>query len=276
MFQIRAGLAESPAWFLVQATEFDPEPINVANLRVRDIYASERIVQAILELLVGEKWLDRINDDYFLTDRGRELLKTIRERNNGFLAQLDLLPAAAMARLESYLRRIIEAGLMPADGSIPWCLARSRRRAPVDDAPPLAKIFHYFNDLNAFRDDAHMVAWQPYHIDGYAWEAFAFVRSGSATSAEAIFDQIAYRGYSRLEYVAALQTLTYRGWLTPSTTQPGEYQLAEAGRSAHAIVEARTDQYFYAPWSILSESELAETRDLLQQLHDQGQNNSRQ
>jgi hypothetical protein len=60
IFQIRAGLAESPGWFMVQAAEFDPEPLTVENLRVRDIYASGRIVQALLELLAGEQWLDRL------------------------------------------------------------------------------------------------------------------------------------------------------------------------------------------------------------------------
>src|SRR5262245_38947063 len=60
LLQLRRGLAESPAWFLVQALEFDPEPLSVANLRVRDIYASEGIVQALLELMASENWFDRI------------------------------------------------------------------------------------------------------------------------------------------------------------------------------------------------------------------------
>ena len=71
LLQLRAGLAESPGWFLVQAAEFDPEPLTVAALRVRDIYASERIVQALLELMAGEQWFDRQGEVYTLTEHGR-------------------------------------------------------------------------------------------------------------------------------------------------------------------------------------------------------------
>src|SRR5258706_12922667 len=57
LLQVRRGLAEAPAWYLIQAVEFDPAPLTVAGLRVRDIYASERIVAALLELMASEKWL---------------------------------------------------------------------------------------------------------------------------------------------------------------------------------------------------------------------------
>ena len=35
LLQLRAGRAESPGWFLIQAAEFDPEPLTVENLRAR-------------------------------------------------------------------------------------------------------------------------------------------------------------------------------------------------------------------------------------------------
>ncbi len=37
LYRLRAGYAESPGWFMVQALEFDPQPLTVADLRVRDI-----------------------------------------------------------------------------------------------------------------------------------------------------------------------------------------------------------------------------------------------
>src|SRR5688572_20893176 len=58
ILQLRGGLAESPGWFLLQAAEFEPEPLTVAGLRVRDIYASERIVGALLDLMASEGWFD--------------------------------------------------------------------------------------------------------------------------------------------------------------------------------------------------------------------------
>ena len=51
LLQVNAGRAESPGWFLVQAAEFDPEPLTVADLRIRDVYGAPRIVQALLDIL---------------------------------------------------------------------------------------------------------------------------------------------------------------------------------------------------------------------------------
>src|SRR5215212_4932003 len=81
ILQLRAGRAESPSWFLIQAAEFDPEPLTVANLRVRDVYASERIVQALLELMASEGWFDRsAQDTYALTAKGRVVLQRRLQR----------------------------------------------------------------------------------------------------------------------------------------------------------------------------------------------------
>src|SRR5262245_6980832 len=215
LLQLRAGLAESPGWFLVQAAEFDPEPLTVANVRVRDVYASERIVQALLELMAGERWLDRTEQGaYRLVEAGHGLLQRFRLRRRAIVATLQPLPPADTARLASLLGRLIDASLGSATPPGTWCLAHSRNRAPAADAPPLVQIAQYFEDFNAFRDDAHMAAWQPQEIGGHAWEAFALVCAG-ARSIDVLFDRLIHRGYSRSEYDAALAEVALRGWLEP-------------------------------------------------------------
>lgn len=271
LLRLRRGLAESPAWFLVQAAEFDPEPLSVVNLRVRDVYASARIVQALLELMASEGWFDRIDgapDTYHLTAAGRAALDHLLEESRAAIAGLAPLPAADLARLEGLLRRIVEASLASDDPPGVWCLAHSRGRAPDESAPPLLKITQYFGDFNAFRDDAHMAAWQPLAVEGYVWEAFSFVWRGDAGSPEALFEQLAYRGYSRAEYAAALGELARRGWVEPDPDPPGSYRLTGEGRTVRDEAERRTDDYFYAPWSYLDEGEVAEVRHLLLQLRD--------
>jgi hypothetical protein len=128
---------------------------------------------------------------------------------------------------------------------------------PADDLAQLN-----FSDFNAFRDDAHMAAWQSYQLDGYVWEAFALVCDGQANSAATLFEQLAYRGYSCGEYAAALETLTRRSWLEPDATA-GAYSVTAAGRAAWVHVERLTDSYFYAPWSCLAEAQIEELRALL-------------
>jgi hypothetical protein len=115
LLQLRRGRAESPAWFLIQAVEFDPEPLSVTNLRVRDVYASESIVRALLEIMASEKWLDRINadgeDKYYLTAGGRAALAELRDGFRQITASLEPLPPADLVRLEMFLGRVIHSSL---------------------------------------------------------------------------------------------------------------------------------------------------------------------
>jgi hypothetical protein len=268
LLQVRRGYAESPAWFLVQAAEFDPEPLTVENLRVRDVYASERIVAALLELMASEDWLDRDMDGaYHLTATGRALYQQIRPERHALIAALEPPPEAQVNRLAELLGRVIDASLGSPNPPGTWCLVHSRRRAPAGDAPPLVQIFQYCEDINAFRDDAHMAAWRPYGVGGHDWETFTFLYENKASTANALFDQLAYRGYSRVEYAAALAGLARRGWLEPAD-ELETYRVTEAGRGVHAAAERLTDEGFYAPWSCLAEEEIAMAHDLLIRLRD--------
>jgi DNA-binding MarR family transcriptional regulator len=273
LLQFRRGFAESPAWFLVQALEFDPEPLSVTNLRVRDIYASESLVQALLDLMASEKWFDRVNPTkqstavYALTEAGRAALETLRSDSRRIMSALEPLSAAEISRLENLLMRLIEASLNSPEPPGVWCLAHSRHRAPAQQAAPLVKIAQYFADFNAFRDDAHMAAWQPHQVEGYVWEAFSLVWSETATSAEALFDQLAHRGYSWSDYAAALEALVQRGWLVEAENgTPKIYRLTVKGQAIRQEAEHLTDEYFYTPWSCLTEAEVAELHDLLLRL----------
>jgi hypothetical protein len=269
ILQLRAGRAESPGWFLIQAAEFDPEPLTVENLRVRDVYASERIVQALLELMASEEWLDRsAHDAYSLTTKGRAVLQRRLQRRQELADVILPLPADDVNRIAMLLGQLIDASLAAPVPPGSWCLAHSRRRAPAHDEPALVRIAQYFSDFNAFRDDAHMAAWQSLQLDGFVWEAFALVCGGEADSAASLFEQLAYRGYSCGEYAAALETLTRRGWLEPAA-RAGAYRVTAAGRAARALAERLTDSYFYAPWSCLAEAQIEELRALLLQFIEQ-------
>ncbi|MEZ4656996.1 MAG: hypothetical protein R2911_05440 [Caldilineaceae bacterium] len=269
LIQVRGGYAESPGWFMVQASEFDPQPLTVANLRVRDIYASERIVAALLELLAGEQWLQRRGEAYYLTPAGRDLLATIRQRARLLLDVMEApLPQPAMEQLESLLARIIDASLQAATPPGAWCLAHSRNRAPAADAPLFLRINQYFSDLNAFRDDAHMAAWQPLGINGHAWETFALIYAGQAASAAEVYAKLPFRGYAEEEYKAALLALTQRGWLA---NNGDTFAVTAAGEQEWTAVEKRTNGYFYAPWTTLTDAEVDEVRQLLENLHERAQ-----
>lgn len=271
LLRLRRGRAESPGWFLVQALEFDPEPISVAKLRIRDIYASEGIVFALLALMASEKWLEPVNkDEYLLSDEGRALAEGRVDRMREAIASLEQeLDLSLLGRLESLLEWIISASMACDDPPGNWCLRYSRNRAPGPNSSPLVKINQYMADFNAFRDDAHMAAWRPQGVSGYTWEAFAFVCDGSADTALNIDRALHYRGYSTGEYAAALDSLVQRGWLEDVLGDPGRYRPTDVGSDVRQEVERLTNRYFYEPWKQLGNDEQTETVNLMNRLRQE-------
>lgn len=265
LFAVRSGYAESPAWFMVQAAEFEPDALTVDKLRVRDIYASERIVNALLELMASEKWFDRrAQDEYVLSDAGREMMARMFARRRNWLGMLHVGLDDELADMERVLRALLDASLSALHGA--WCLEHSRRRAHWQEISTLAKIFQYLEDFNAARDDAHMAAWMPLGVSGFVWEAFASIAAEQARDADALFDQLHYRGYTRMEYAAALQDLGARGWLEREANDA--WCVTNAGRTVRAQVEFRTDFYFYAAWKELEDPELVKLHQDLQIVRD--------
>lgn len=265
---LRGGLAESAGWYLVQAAEFAPEPLTVAGLRVRDVYAAERTVRALLELMMSEGWLDRDAEErYALTGAGRAVLDRNAARRARLSAGLALLPGDELARLAGWFDGLIAASL--ASGSPPgtWCLAHSRNRAPGADAPVILRVAQAFDDFNAFRDDAHMAAWGPLGVGGHAWEVFDTVCQGEVATAGAIKRRLAHRGYARYETAAALAGLAERGWVV-AAGEAGGFGVTEEGRAIRRRVEELTDRYFYAPWAGLSDGEIEEMRGMLVRMRD--------
>jgi DNA-binding MarR family transcriptional regulator len=140
--------------------------------------------------------------------------------------------------------------------------ALHRFRVATEESPLLAQVSEYMMDLYAYRDDAHISTWKSYGVQGLAWNAFTSLWRGDATSPAQITEQAAFRGYTAADYEKAIQELVRRGWLEESET-PGIYRATKLGQSLREAVEQLTDDYFYAPWSSLNESEIVELRGLL-------------
>jgi hypothetical protein len=267
ILQLRRGYAESPAWYMIQAAEFFPEPLTVSKLRVRDIYASPSLALALLELMASEKWFDRLSDEYRLTHEGMVVMERVKTRAWEPITQLQTyLKETDVETLESLMRRTIDASLDSGDQQQTLCLYYSRHRAPSDDAAALVKINQYCSDYNAFRDDAHMAAFKTFDVDGHVWEAFSYVANDKATTADAIFEQLAYRGFSRADYHTALHDLTARGWIH---LENGDYVATENGQNIRQQVEVTTDNIFYEPWECLNKQEISQLHQLMTQLGDE-------
>jgi hypothetical protein len=266
LMQLRGGYAESPAWFLVQALEFEPPSLTVDNLRVRDIYASEDLVAAILELMRSEGWLIAHHGAFILTAGGRELISSRLIDGTRRLGKVDLGDwAPNVGRLEYLLEKINDASLKCENPPGTWCLAHSRNRAVLSSGNSLARIRQFTSDWNAFRDDAHMAAFKSVEPRAFVWEAFTLLSRPEPRTAAEINQALFYRGYNAAAYENGLISLIKRGWVEKSGQT---FIMTPLGQAILADVEDLTNKYFFGPWEILSKAETEELYILLGKLKE--------
>jgi hypothetical protein len=269
LLQLRSGYAESPGWMMIQAAEFDPEPLSVERFRKRAVYTAPNLSLAVLELLASEKWLDRKGSDYYLTDEGRKIVDRLIQRRTTPFTDFEPIPKAELQRLIDLCERVMDSAMKASEPPGTWCLAHSRNRQPKGEISLAAQYIQFGSDFNAIRDDAHMAAYGSHDVPGHVWEGFTYIATNQAKNVHDLYQCLAYRGFYTEDWQIALDDLCGRGWLAMTD---GNYALTEAGQTVRDNVEQKTDAYFYAAWDFLSESEFDELTGLMQQLHDTCQN----
>jgi DNA-binding PadR family transcriptional regulator len=264
-----ADLAQPGLFYLLlTAQTFEPDPISAEIICRRYPYAAPQIWDQRMVALVDRQLLARDGDHtYRLTEAGRAILSRIAEMFYNQLGQIEQslrtsIPAARINTLFGYLGRIVKAALSaPIDTS---SLRHIHSAAPSVDAPTLAHIDQALDDLNAFRDDAHLAAWRPHNISGHAWELFTFLWRGEVKNANEMAEKAAQRGHSLEAYQAGLNDLLQRGWIEPAGENT--YRVTETGKQVRQAAEDATDRYFFTPWLVLNEAETNELHDLLTRL----------
>jgi hypothetical protein len=130
------------------------------------------------------------------------------------------------------------------------------------------QIREYLMDLFAYRDDSHLSASRPYFNDaGIVWIVLGALWKGEAFNAEQMAEKMAFRGYEVEEYDIAIQAATQLGWVE-SGNRPDKFCLTEEGIHLREQAERDTNEYFYAPWSVLSPQEMDELYRLLISLYE--------
>ena len=183
------------------------------------------------------------------------------------IAHLHPLPPNDLQRLVDYLVRLSDASFAAPEPPPNFCLTHYKNyKSTFDHTAPLIRLFvHYFKELDFYRMDSHMAAWQSHNLEGNRWEVFSEVWGGKNNTLDKIFDELSFRGITRDEYASILQELVERGWVQ----QNGEtHQPTVEGKRLRDEAEALTETYFFAAWSCLSESELEELSSLAEQLRD--------
>jgi hypothetical protein len=92
--------------------------------------------------------------------------------------------------------------------------------------------------------------------------------SGEAVTAEQMAETQAFRGYETSDYDVTLQAAAQIGW-AEETGLPGVFHITQQGRQIREVAERLTDEYFYTPWSVMTQSEIEELHELLLRLKDE-------
>jgi DNA-binding MarR family transcriptional regulator len=257
---------DKPGYFfiLLTAKRLEPDPISVGRLSARGPYTNPTVYDGFLTEVVEAGFIAprKKNGGYELTEKGRTALQEVNHAFYTKLGELSTLPEENLTQIGSLLGKVAQACLDAEEPANKPHISTSRQGHSDQEYAPLAKIDQHLDDLNGFRDDAHIAAWEPYEVSGYVWETLTYLWRDEAHTAKELAE-LPFRGHSEETYTGAFATLVSRGWA--EETADG-YQITEKGRKLRQQAEEKTDDYFFTPWACLSAAEKIQLHDLLTRL----------
>ncbi len=238
-----------------------PEHFSLELIGRRDPYGSPARWRSRLENAVKLGFL--VSDDrggYSLTAAGEKAAEIVVQASYSAMAHLSPLDETQLERLSALLERLVTGTLAAPEPPHKWALYLSRRTDPGPNAMAMIRIDQWLTDLGSYRDDCHTSSWQGLGVSALAWEMLTLIWHGEAHAAVDFESKLERRGYKREAFVQALAELSARGWVA------GDAQAADitrAGREVRDRAEGLTDEYFYRPWTVLSDVEREELDMLL-------------
>lgn len=259
----QSGLAR-PELLLLRAIAMETDQgVGMTDDQLRaDLYNPYNTFNPIFEslpALVEKGALRKDGDRYSVSSAARELVERAEAAGNAYLATLDLLPAADLARLAETLAEIAGRMWAAPEPAVKAHQARVRRLAPVEAGQAAALLDYAIYALWAARDDAHMAAWRAAGFDGPAFDILSRLWSGEAGTPAALNEALRH-SQRPAEIARGVDELERRGYLARDSDA---LRLTAQGRAARDAIEAETDRMYFAPWPPLSADEVAWLHDAL-------------
>lgn len=241
---------------------------SIRDFQKRDPFTNPEQFEKVLVRLNVKGWIEPRGDgSYRVTDRAREGVRHIIQMGDTQLLDFKSMPEKELGRLEILLKQIVaECKVMPEPPEKWASLVRFRM---ADDYSSLfVQIREHLMDLFAYRDDSHLSASRPHFNEaGIVWLVLGCLWNGDAVNAEHMAEKLEFRGYDLEAYEVAIQAAVELGWAEPGD-RPNTFCLTHEGRGLREQAEQLTNEYFYAPWSVLTRDELDELYHLLLTLRD--------
>jgi hypothetical protein len=249
-------------------SELGLERFSVQDFQRRDPYSNPEQFERLFVRLNLKGWIEPMADGSFLvTEKARETARFLIEAGDVQLSDFAFMPVHDLKRLLVLLQKIVMECCLTCEPPGKWAILK-RFRVADKHYPPIMQIREYLLDLFAYRDDSHLSASRPYFNQaGIVWIVLGALWKGEATNAEQIAEKMLFRGYDVEDYEIALQAAMELGWVQPGN-RPDKFSLTDEGRQLREQAEQLTNEYFYAPWSVLLQPELQELYGLLARLYD--------
>ena len=248
------------------ACNLRPDPITPELFLKRNPYAKPESVTEILVDAAEAGYLVADGQGGFQpAEKGSSAIEAVHKAFYAKANQINQFPDEKLKELASLLAKLVGSvdQLELAGGKI--CYKASHGGQIQVEPGTLAQVDQLLDDLNAFRDDAHIAAWTPVGVDGHTWEILTFVWNGEATTAKALNDRLPYRQYTTKDYQGSLEGLVQRGWIKEGAEG---YQITEGGKKIRDEAEEATNDNYFGPWNVLTNSELSKLGDLLEELKE--------
>ena len=221
----------------------------------------ENLVDAVKAGYLEEEGVD----GYRASQKGRDAIELVHKKFYNHINEVSQLPAEKMKSLAGMLRVLVEevGKTELSSGNLSFSLVRDGH--PEVNPGTLAEVDQLLDDLNAFRDDAHIAAWTPTGVSGQVWEALTFIWNGDASTAAELVEKLPYRSYTEDEFQKGLDKLVDKGW-----AEVGDegFILTDTGKEIREKAEQETNDLYFGPWEVLSTEDLDLLGELLAELKE--------
>jgi hypothetical protein len=250
-------------------SEMGLDNFSLANFQKRDPFTNPEQFERVFVRLNVKGWIEPLSDASFqVTEKARASVRHVIQAGDAQLLDFCSIPEDQLKRLGILLKQIVAESKVATEPPEKWAVLR-RFRVATDYDPLIVRIREYLMDLFAYRDDSHLSAARPhFNRAGIIWIVIGALWNKEAITAEQMAEKMASRGYEESDYEVALQAAIEIGWAEVDY-RPDTFRLSKQGKELYEQAERVTDEYFYAPWSVLVQDEIDELYALLTKLRDE-------